>query len=277
MTTPVNESTSETCSFDNNTSIGLTPEEEKQLQEDTQGILDAETIQDPEKQEVAMTVANMKYWMDYTIFTTSPPLSPAQVAVLKDDYNKTIQDSHITGSNIYLTMQLDSTKFGMDLFVFTHTLSQTQIDTLAKDYAQLESDYQITDKDEKLIRMLIGFARYNLDITLFTYPQLSSWEITQLETAFSQLSNDRYITDHNDKMAAIIVDTTRLEKDTLTYCYPLTSDELSKLNAIYEKMVKDSKVSDHTMMSRLQIDQSIFQKLKTTIIQNHAPSTFHIT
>ena len=236
-----------------------------------QAISDAGNITDPEKREGAMTVAQMKYSMDYTIFTTLPPLSSAQIGILKDDYNKTIQDTHITGSDLYLAMQLDLAKFNMDVLIFTHALSQVQIDTLAKDFAQLDVDCQITDRDEKYVRTQVDFARLNLDTTLFTYPKLSSWEIAQLETDFAQLSTDSHITDYNDKIAAIIVDTTLLQKDTLTYCYPLTADEQSKLDAIYEKMVKDSKISGPTRMTQLQVDEAMFQELKATIIQNHTP------
>ena len=46
-------------------------------------------------------------------------------------------------------MRLDWAKFNMDILFFTHSLTQDQVDTLARDYAQLEVDNQIADSETK--------------------------------------------------------------------------------------------------------------------------------
>lgn len=280
MANPVDESGSEACFFDSFTSVGLPPDQEAQLQADLNAIEEAGKITDPNKREAAIAPAMMKYQFDYTVFTNLPPLSAAQIAVLTDDYNQTVHDSQITYSNpseIFQVMQLDWAKFNMDILFFTHSLTQDQVDTLARDYAQLEVDNQIADSETKWERVQVSFARFNLDMTLFTYPELSSWEITQLEIDFANLAKDSQISDKDDRSAAIVVNSVLLEKDTLTYLYPLTSDEQSKIDTIYNKLVKDSMMTGPQRMPQMNIDWTEFEDTKAIIIQNHSadPTSYH--
>ena len=259
----------QTYSSHSTSNLGMTPEQEKQLNEDMEAIAEAASKPPGPEKDAAMAVAEQKYQMDDAIFTASPPLTQDQQNTLQADYAQTVKDSQITDpEKLETQLQLDSAKFNMDLIICTHpALSKDQIDTLEKDFAQLEIASQNPDRKERYTQMEVANDRLKLDQTLFTNPNLTPSQIGQLEKDFAKLQQDARTS--SDPMQ-IAIDDALLQKDTIESIYPLTPQEKSALDAAYQKAVDDMNTGDpKTRAPRVQIDLTKLDVLESKIIYNH--------
>jgi len=256
--------------------LGLTPEQEKQLEEDLAAINEAyaKYAGDPIKQDAALAATEQKYQMDYAIFTASPPLSKDQIATLQSDYEQTVKDFQISNPQELLAkIQVDQARFGVDLLTFTGHLTPTQVESLKEDLAQLEAASENPNQQERQSEMIVAQARLNLDTTLITHPSLTQAEVNQLESDFAKLVKDSHISNPDDREVALTVDNTLIEKDTLSSIYSLTPTEKSQLDAAYQKMVNDANTPGPERAMKVELDLEEFEVLKTKIDEahNHSP------